>query len=64
MEMLTLKMNMMIACHKRTNFLENCKIRAIIEKTKFLLLSSTNIEIEIKSKTSLIEKGTKVAKLD
>lgn len=62
--MLTLKMKMMIACQKQTSYLENCKIRAIIEKTKFLLLSSTNIEIEIKSKTSLIEKGTKVVKLD
>ena len=57
-------MKMMIACQKQTSYLENCKIRAIIEKTKFLLLSSTNIEIEIKSKTSLIEKGTKVVKLD
>lgn len=52
-------MNMIIVCQKRTSFLENFKIRAVIKKT--IIELKKNIEIEIKSKTSLTEK---VAKLD
>ena len=55
-------MNMISVCQKRTSFLENFKIRAVIKKT--IIELKKNIEIEIKSKTSLTEKVTKVAKLD